>query len=170
MLSAASAIGCLIVGVALAQTPDDGLRSYIATTRYPPLAEQASIQGDVHLKLSSGVVTVLSGHPLLASSAVENAKALCPIPGGTDLDVTYHFVLVDTTVITSTTVKRGNALERAVLRMFGLKTEKVVYGCQEGIRTPPANEVKAAGPIIEIWIYGGTHCFQPQAAALMARR
>jgi hypothetical protein len=162
MLKAASAIGCFIVGAAHAQTPQDGLRSHIANTRYPPLAQQARIQADVHLKVSSGLVTILSGHPLLAPTAVESAKALGPVQGRMDLDVTYHFVLVDTTVITSTTVKRGNALDRALLRMFGLKTEKVVYGCQEGI--PPANEVKVAGVLIEIWIYGGTHCLQPQAA------
>jgi hypothetical protein len=144
------------------------LKSQIATARYAPLAEAARIQGGVHLKLNSGVVTVLSGHPLLAPIAVESAKAFGPVQGRTELDVTYHFVLVDTSVRTSTIVKRGNSLERAVLRMFGLKTEKVVYGCQEGI--PPANDVKLAVPFIEIWIYGGTHCLQTQAATLVARR
>jgi hypothetical protein len=165
---AALAVTFLVVGAALAQTPEDGLRSQIATARYAPLAEQARIQGDVHLKLNSGVVTVLSGHPLLAPIAVESAKAFGPVQGSTEFDVTYHFVLVDTSVLTSTIVKRGNALERAVLRVLGLKTEKVVYGCQEGI--PPANDVKLAVPVIEIWIYGGTHCLQTQAATLVARR
>ena len=162
----ALAVKFLVVGAALAQTPEDGLRSQIATVRYAPLAEQARIQGDVHLKLNSGVATVLSGHPLLAPIAVESAKALGPVQGRTELDVTYHFVLVDT-VLTSMIVKRGNAFERAVLRMFGLKTEKIVYGCQEGI--PPANDVKLAVPVIEIWIYGGTQCLQTQEATFVAR-
>jgi hypothetical protein len=120
----ALAVKFLVVGAALAQTPEDVLRSQIATARYAPLAEQARIQGDVHLKLNSGVVTVLSGHPLLAPIAVDSAKTFGPVQGRTELDVMYHFVLVDTSVPTSTIVKRGNALERAVLRMFGLKTEK----------------------------------------------
>ena len=164
----ALAVTFLVVGAALAQTPEDGLRSQIATVRYAPLAEHARIQGDVHLKLNSGVVTVLSGHPLLAPIAVESAKAFGPVQGRTEIDVTYHFVLVDTSVLTSTIVKRGNALERVVLRMFGLKTEKVVCGCQEG--TPPVNDVKLAVPVIEIWIYGGTHCLTIQAATFVARR
>jgi hypothetical protein len=108
----ALAVKFLVVGEALAQTPEDVLRSQIATARYAPLAEQARIQGDVHLKLNSGVVTVLSGHPLLAPIAVESAKAFGPVQGRTELDVTYHFVLIDTSVLTSTMVKRGNALER----------------------------------------------------------
>jgi hypothetical protein len=162
----ALAVTFLVVGAALAQTTEDGLRSQIASVRYAPLAAQARIQGDVHLRLNSGVVTVLSGHPLLAPIAVASAKAFGPAQGGTELDVTYHFVLVDT-VLTSTIIKRGNAIERAVLRMFGLKTEKLVYGCQEGI--PPANDLKLAVPVIEIWIYGRTSCLQTQAAMLVAR-
>jgi len=164
----AFAIECLIVSAALAQAPEDGLRSQIATVHYAPLAEQARVQGDVHLKLNSGVVTVFSGHPLLAQIAVESAKAFGSVQGRTELDVTYHFVLVETSLITSTIAKRGNALERAVLRMFGLKSEKVVYGCQEGI--PPANDVKLAGVVVEVWIYSRTRCLQTQAATLVARR
>ena len=105
-------------------------------------------------------------------TAVENAKAFGPIQGRTELDVKYHFVLVDTTssVLTSRTVKRGNALERAVLRMFGIKTEKVVldYRCQEDV--PQANDVRLAGAVIEVRIYGRTRCLQTQAATLTARR
>jgi hypothetical protein len=166
-----STIGCLLVGAALAQT-EDGLRSRIATVRYFPLAEQARIQGDVCLKVSSGVVTLVSGHPLLAPLAIENAKTFGSIHGQANLDVTYHFVLVDTatSVFTSTTVKRGNALERAVLRVFGFKTEKVVhtYRCEEGVA--PANDIRTDGAAIEIWIYGRTFCLQTDTAAFVASR
>src|SRR5579862_1476507 len=122
-LRRAFAIGILIVAPVLAQTSEDGLRPRIATIQYPPLCAMARIQGDVHLNLNSGVVTVLSGHPLLARTAADTAKELGLIQGKSELDVTYHFVLVDTTdVPTSVTVKRGgDALERAVLRLFGLK-------------------------------------------------
>jgi len=143
------------------------------SVRYPPLAEAARVQGDVHLKISSGVVTVFSGPPLLVQTAVESAKALGSIQDEANLEVTYHFALVDTTTVPTTmTVKRGNAFGRAVLRMFGLKTEKMVFDpqCQEGV--PPANDFKVAGAVIDIWVNGRTRCIQTEteAPALVARR
>jgi hypothetical protein len=157
----------VVVGAVSAQSSEDGLRSQIRAIHYAPLAEAARVQGDVHLKVSSGVVTLLSGHPLLAQIGVESAKAFGSIQGETNLDVTYHFVLVDTatSVPTSMTVPRGNVFERVVLRMFGFKTDKVVieYRCQEGV--PPANDLKIAGAVIEIWIYGRSRCLQTEAAA-----
>jgi hypothetical protein len=156
----------ILAGAACAQTLEDGLKSKIAGVRYLPLAEAARIQGDVHLSLNSGVATVLSGHPMLAhQAAIESAKAFGSIQGETKLDVTYHFALVDTdnSAATSTTVPRGNAFERAVLRMFGRKTEKVVldHSCQE--RVPPANDLKVSGAVIEVWIYGRARCIQNNA-------
>lgn len=165
-------VALVLVGAASAQTPEDGLRSRIKTVRYAALAEQARIQGDVHLSVKSGVVTLLSGHPLLAPTAVENAKGFGLIQGEADLDVTYHFVLVDTvtSVPTSVTVPRSNAFGRAVLRVFGLKTEKTVieHRCQEGV--PPANGLRITGAVIEIWVFGRTVCIQTEAATLVARR
>lgn len=157
----------VLVGAVSGQTPEDGLRSKIRAIHYAPLAEAARIQGDVHLNVNSGVVTLLSGNLLLAQIGVESAKAFGSIQGETNLDVTYHFVLVDIAagVPTSMTVPRGNVFERAVLRMFGFKTEKVVieYRCQEGV--PPANDLKIAGAVIEIWIYGRSRCIETEAAA-----
>jgi hypothetical protein len=160
-------VALVLVGAASAQTTEDGLRSEIKTVRYVPLAEQARIQGDVHLSVKSGVVTLLSGHPLLAPTAVESAKAFGSIQGKTDFDMTYHFVLVDAATDVPVTVPRGNAFERAVLRVLGLKTVKVVYRCQEG--APPANDLKIAGAVIEIWIFGRARCLQP-ALTLVAKR
>ena len=98
--------------------------------------------------------------------------SLGPIHGQTDVEVTYHFVIVDTakSVPTSTTVKRGNAFERAVLRVLGLKTEKVVHGeeCESGVAPP--NNVKVNGAAVEVWIYGRTVCIMTQPAVLVARR
>jgi hypothetical protein len=160
----------LFVGIVSAQIPEGELESRIATVRYLPLAESARVQGDVRLRINDGAVTVLSGHPLLVPTAVESAKALAPVLGAADLDVTYHFVIVNTAISESTsrTVKRGNAVERAVLRMFGLRTEKVVveYQCEEGV--PPPNEVKAAPEGIEVCIYGRTRCLQTEAGTLVA--
>ena len=118
------------------------------------------------------MVTLVSGHLLLAPLAIDNAKTLGSIPGQTKVDITYHFVIVDTTtsVPTSTTVKRGNALERAILRVLGVKTEKVVhsYRCEEGVA--PASDIKTEGAVIEIWVYGRTLCLRTDTATLVARR
>ena len=82
-------VALVLVGAASAQTPEDGLRSRIKAVQYAALAEQARIQGDVHLDVKSGVVTLLSGHPLLAKIAVESAQAFGSIQGETDLEVTF---------------------------------------------------------------------------------
>jgi len=163
-----SVAALVLVGAASAQTTEDRLRSEIKAVHYAPLAAQARIQGDVHLSVKSGVVTLLSGHPLLAPLAVESAKAFGSIQGKTDVDLTYHFVLVDAATDVPVTVPRGNAFGRAVLRVFGLKTVKVVYRCQEG--TPPANDLKIAGAAIEIWIFGTAGCATYNAATLVAKR
>jgi len=168
-LGRTSTVAFLLVGTVFAQTTEGVLRSRLTSVHYAPLAEQARIQGDVRLRLNSGVVTLISGHPLLAPIAVESAKALGSIQ---NLDVTYHFVIVDTakSVPTSTIVKRGNAFERAMLRVFGLKTEKVVdgYRCESGIA--PANDVRVNDAVAEVWIYGRTHCLTTETATLVARR
>ena len=49
-------VALVLVGAASAQTPEDGLRSTINAVHYARLAEQARIQGDVHLNVKSGVV------------------------------------------------------------------------------------------------------------------
>src|SRR5215471_16459005 len=121
-LGRTSTVAFLLVGTVFAQTTEGVLRSRLTSVHYAPLAEQARIQGDVRIRLNSGVVTLVSGHPLLAPIAVESARALGSIQSEANLDLTYHFVLVDTeSVPTSTTVKRGNAFERAILRAFRLK-------------------------------------------------
>jgi len=168
-LGRTSTVAFLLVGTVFAQTTEGVLRSRLTSVHYAPLAEQARIQGDVRLRLNSGVVTLISGHPLLAPIAVESAKALGSIQ---NLDVTYHFVIVDTakSVPTSTIVKRGNAFERAMLRVFGLKTEKVVHGYRSESGIAPANDVTVNDAVAEVWIYGRTHCLTTETATLVARR
>jgi hypothetical protein len=156
----------LLAGAAYAQDLEDGLRSQIAGVRYNRLAEAARVQGDVQLELNSGGVLLISGPPLLVRTAVESAKALESIRSETKLDVTFHFVLVDTADVRApTTVKRGNAFERAVLRMLWLRTEKagLEYQCLEGV--PPPNILKVASAGIEIWIYGRARCLQTEVTA-----
>jgi len=167
-----SIVACLLVGAAFGQTAEDVLRSKLTSVHYAPLAEHARIQGDVRLNVNGGVIAVVSGHPLLAQIALASARAFRSVQSQTNFDVTYHFVLVDTatSVPTVTTVKRGNAFERAILRVLGRKTERVVHGyrCEEGVA--PANDVKMNDTAIEVWIYGRTLCLQTSMATLVARR
>jgi hypothetical protein len=162
----------LLAASAFAQIPGAEWHSNVAGMRYPPLAATAQVQGDVHLRFRSGTLSVLSGHPLLVEAAIQNTKMLGALPVGTDVDLVYHFILVvaTTSVPIPVNVKRGNAFQRAVLRIFGRKTEKVVveYQCQEG--SPPASHLDGSATNIEVWVYGGTHCLQTQAATLVAQR
>src|SRR5579863_5387040 len=87
------ALAVFFVEAALGQTPADELRSRLASVHYPALAEAARLQGDVHLRINSGVVTLISGPPLLVQTAVESAKTVGSILGGGDFDATYHFVV-----------------------------------------------------------------------------
>jgi hypothetical protein len=169
-LSWASIVACLFFGTALAQSLDDVLRSKLTSVYYPPIAEQARIQGDVRLHVNNGVITVLSGHPLLAPIAAQSAKAFGSVQSQTALDMTYHFVLVETVTHgpTVTRVRRGNAFQRAILRVLGLSTETVVhdYRCEEG--PAPTNHLKLSGAAIEVWIFGKERCLQTQTATLVA--
>jgi hypothetical protein len=102
-------VALVLLGTASAQISEDALKSRIMGVRYPLLAEQAQIQGDVQLALNAGEVSLLSGHPLLTQTAIESAKAFASIENKTSLDLTYHFVIVDTakSVQTSITVPEG---------------------------------------------------------------
>jgi len=165
-------VALLLVQAAFAQTSEADLRARIIDLHYPPLAEQARISGDVHLKVASGAVTVLSGHPLLAPVAAENAKSLASILGKAETELTYHFAFADTPITivrTPETVKRGNAFERVILRLFGRKTEKVVLVDVCQIVAAPS-DFKTSGATIEIWVYGRTFCLQTDTANLVAQR
>jgi hypothetical protein len=162
-------LACLLIGSAFGQTAEDVLRSKLTSARYTPLAEMARIEGDVHLVVNNGVITAISSHPLLTSIAIGSAKGFESVQTKSKLDLTYHFVLVNTvtSVPTATTVKKGNAFTRAILRVFGAKTEKLVHGyrCEEGLA--PVNDVKVNGTAAEVWIYGRSHCLQTNTAALV---
>lgn len=145
---------CLLVALTFAQTPEERLNAKIADVRYPPLAKSVRVQGDVRLKLRSGVVSPISGHPLLVPTAVQNAKDVGLIQSESALEMTYHFLLnVEAIVQTPITVKKGNAFERRLLSLFRFKTEEVVLAneCHEN---PTPSAVKISGAAVEVWVYG----------------
>jgi hypothetical protein len=131
-----------------------GLASRLEEARYPLLAFQARIQGDVKLRSGTDGVTVISGHPLLAAAAVSNLKELGKFSNH-DIEAIYHFGFINCEMRSTTRVeKKGNRLERLVLRAFMMKTERVVQGteCIED-PTPPKNRVEVTESRIEVWIY-----------------
>ena len=75
-LRRAAIIALILSGIAVAQGSDDELIAEISGVRYPPLAAAAQVRGDIRLHVNSGTVTLLSGHPLLAQTAVDSAKSL----------------------------------------------------------------------------------------------
>jgi len=160
------AAALLLARVAFAQIPEDELRSKIARSIYPPLARAARVQGDVVLQVHSDGVTLVSGPPLLVQAAIENAKSL-GLTGGVTL--TYHFVLFrSTTVPTFTPVKKGDAFDRLVLRIFGLKTERTVREdrCVPGVAPP--NDVKISERGIDVWVNGAENCVMVETAYFTA--
>ena len=64
----------LVGSGALAQTREEGMTSRIAAVRYPPLGEQASLQGDVQIKIRSGMVSLRSRQSLLAQTVTKSAE------------------------------------------------------------------------------------------------
>ncbi len=137
----------LLAGMAFGQIPEDKLRSKIQGIHYSRLPEAARIQGDVHLKVSNGVVNLLSGPALLAQTAVEGTKSFAPLLGDGDFDVMYHFSFVNTIRLVPMVVKKGNAFERAVRHLFRLQTDEVVLVCDNGIA--PLSELMVSGATIE---------------------
>ena len=65
-LSRSFIVASLFVSVAVVQTAEDVLKSKLTRVHYATLAERARIQGDVRLNVKNGLITVISGHPLLA--------------------------------------------------------------------------------------------------------
>ncbi len=159
-------IACVFsIGFAALAEDNSEIVSKVEAVRYAPLARQARIQGEVRLHLGEKGVEVISGHPLLAQTAMQSFKDLGVA------DAVYHFSLVDSTVqITSRTVQRGDAFDRLILRALRIKTEKIVRGPDECVETPaPTNRIDLTKNPVEIWIYGSVPCLETQASYIASR-
>src|SRR5215471_15549149 len=75
-----------------------GLASKVEAVRFPPLARQARIQGDIKLHSGADGITLVNGHPLLARVALDNLKELGKV-SDVEIEAVYHFVLVNETEI-----------------------------------------------------------------------
>ncbi len=155
--------------VAVAQD-DAGMVSKVEALKYPALSRQARIQGNVSLRSGPKGVEVISGHPLLVTAALDNLRSLGKL-SEIDVEVVYHFVLVDAaTRITRTTVKKGDAFDRLILRALRMKTEKVVEDvrCVEN-PDQPKNRIDLTKNPVEVWIYGSIACVQVEASYVASR-
>lgn len=140
----------------------------VETVRYPPLARQARIQGDVRLRSGPDGIGLVSGHPLLAPRALENFKEVTADLQA-EIEGVYHFVLVNDTEVrfTKTTVKKGNRFTRLILRAFAMKTENIVESreCSENPERP-MNRIDVTENRIEVWIYASHACVQVSASQI----
>jgi hypothetical protein len=138
-----------------------GLASKVEAVRFPPLARQARIHGDVKLRSGPGGITLVNGHPLLAPIALDNLKELGRVSDA-EIEAVYHFTFVNETEtrVTRTVVKKGNRFTRLILRAFGMKTETVVEGTQCIENPVRPNRIDFKHNSIEVWIYASTGCLQ----------
>ena len=95
----------LVALAALAQD-DHGTVSKVESITYPPLPLLARIHGEVRLSSGPEGVKVVSGHPLLKPVAVDSLEGLGKV-WPTQVEVVYHFVLIDGNRITRKTVRRA---------------------------------------------------------------
>lgn len=165
-------VGALIAWAAGAQTVGDEVRAKMAAVKYPQIAQTARIQGDVKITVSDGEATAALGPPMLLPTAIRAALAIAPLLDRAKVDVTFHFV-IDAGGFHiergAETVKRGNAVDRFFLRMFGRKTVKqVAYErCKED--EPPPNKVEVSARGVEIWLFGKAMCLQTSTTLIAWR-
>lgn len=162
--------GIFLCGIGVLAQDNPGITAKVESWKYPNLARQARIQGDVRLQFRSGVPSVTSGHPLLAPNALENLKSLGDLSEAAN--VVYHFVLVDSTVeVTRTTVKKGDAFDRLFLRLFRIRTDRVVEEtqCVSDSASAPKNRIDLTRNPVEVWIYGVVPCLQAETSYLASR-
>jgi hypothetical protein len=112
---------------------------------------------------------VISGHPLLAPTAVSSLKELGKLSEG-EIEAIYHFAFVDPVIRVATRVeKKGNRFERLILHAFMMKTERVVE-YPECTQTPVSkNKVEVIGNRIEVWVYGAGACIQTSTSQIALR-
>ena len=99
-------LGCLLLTLcAMAVAQETWSAQHVVSLEYPPLAQQAKIQGSVEVVCSIGPTgevldcTGKSGNPMLQSAAIENAKrwrfqhSATPSENGGQIQLRYEFVL-----------------------------------------------------------------------------
>jgi hypothetical protein len=150
----ATLVIALLVSLSASAQDTSGLALQVEAVRFPSLARQARIQGDVRLRSGPDGVTVVSGHPLLTPTAVDSLKGMGKISEGI-IEATYHFVFVDNTEIQVTTriEKRGNRFERLILRALNKQTERIVEYRQRVEKPTPKNRFDLTGNRLEVWLY-----------------
>jgi hypothetical protein len=149
----------LFAGAGLAQ---------VREIRYPQLAAAARVQGDVRLRSVGDGWVPISGPPLLVQTAMASMKALGTLSDRTEAEVVIHFALIEPTVREVTVaVKKGDAFDRLILRVLGVKTEKTIKR-QECHVSPelPENRIDSTKAPIEVWIFGRIHCVMVESLGI----
>jgi hypothetical protein len=165
-------IACMFsLGLVAFGQDEAAMVSKVEAVQYPALSRQARVQGDVWLRVGPEGVKSIHGHPLLTPVAFNSIKDLGKL-SETEIDVLYHFILVDpTSRIARKTVKKGDAFDRLILRLMRIKTEKVVeeYECIETKVDLMKNRIDLKKNPVEVWIYGLTGCLQTSSSFIALR-
>jgi hypothetical protein len=135
------------------------LKMKVEGIRYPSLADQARIQGEVEFYVKEGKIDVVHGHPLLAPAAELNLRNLEPyLP--TNVHAIYIFKLSPQPKVEIIRVPKGDRFERAILRLLHLDTEKAVmtYHCEPKQGDPSIYELDEKTGELRIRVFGGVHC------------
>jgi len=101
---------------------------------------------------------LISGPPLLRQASLGSIERLGKLSERGDVEVVFHFSLIEPSVH-EVTVKKGNAFDRLILRVLGLKTEKTIKEkeCSD-TELSPENRIDSTKAPIEVWIYRRTPC------------
>jgi hypothetical protein len=149
---------------ALAQSEEPKIVVNLGGLRYPPIAKQARIQGNVVFRVTaSGRELASSANPLLTPAAEDNLKTWTPPPleDGSYL-VTYHFEILQAT----RSVPIGSGLGRFLRRLVGAPTTKAVGCFPTGEPDPAPRYVIATGGGIDVFAEGHFVCLPTQVAAV----
>lgn len=146
---------------------------HVEEMKYPRLAQMGQVSGVVCIEwLKGGSFRTTKGHPILIPSAEENLKKIGGF-FGKDVTVVYQFILVDTGTSRSkkVVVKRGDAFDRFFLRVFRMKTEKVIEKPEcEDSQNNLKNTIDLSKDPIEIRVFGSIPCLQTLPASTVSRR
>jgi len=167
-------VGALAVAFgAFAQSEEPRLVVNLDGLRYPPIARQARIRGDVAFEVSALGRKLMSESSLLLSRPAQENLAtwtLPPLETGRYL-ISYHFDFVEEGGMRQVTVPIGNKFERIFRRLFRAPTTRIVSRCYDGrdADPPPRYTAVQDGDVkIDVFVGSVAGCLQTEEASQVA--
>lgn len=146
--------------------------SMVEKMEYPPLAYWNKVAGDVRLEWSGDNITVTRGHPLLKDFAVQYLRRIKKAIGEEGVAI-FHFILEESESKTvKTTTLKGDRLDRAVLKLLRLPTQKVVESvvCEDQEKKVNTVDLSKRYVSVRVWVIESMPCPRTLPANLASRR